>query len=361
MFRRTFLKVDVDSCIKNIDSFKAHTGKKVMGIIKAYAYGLGDYPLGQYLEKKGIDFFGVSSIEEAINLRKHGMKADILVLSYVHDIEICKKNNLSVIVPNKHFIEEHKENLKDLRVHIKINTGLNRLGINPNELNEVINELNKYGATIEGVMTHFAKAEDKEYTEKQYKLFADAVKESNYNFKYIHTSATDASLYLNDPLSNYVRIGLGLLGVTYLETPFKLHNVATLLAEVIDCKKVEKGDGVSYDHLHISDGSGYYLTCAIGYADGIDFEYSGKEVYVNDQIGTIVGKVCMDLLIVKVDKPCKVGDQVEIIGEHMTIERRSKEIHSNFQKVMTDISDRVPRVYYVNGKVDKEINSRFDD
>lgn len=360
MFRRTQLKINVDNYINNAKAFNTHTGKKVMGIIKADAYGLGDYPLGEYLEKNGVDFFGVSSIEEALRLRKHGMKSNILVLSYVHDVETCKKNDLSVIIPNKLFIEEHKEELKGLKTHIKINTGLNRLGINPNELKEVIDELESYGALIEGVMTHFAKAEDKEYTKKQYNIFKDVVEKANYSFKYIHTSATDAAIYLQDTISNYVRIGLGLLGASYLETPFKLYNVVTLLAEVIDCKKVNKGEGVSYGHLHISDGDGYYLTCAIGYADGIDFDYSGKEVYINGQVGTIVGKVCMDLIIVKVNNPCKVGEQVEIIGEHMPIQRRAKEIKSNYQKVITDISDRVTRQYYINGKLDKEINHRFD-
>lgn len=359
MFRQTQLKINVDNYIKNANSFSGYTGKNLMGIVKADGYGLGDWTMAQYLENTGVDFFAVSSLEEALRLRKHNIRSNILILGYVHNLEEVKKNNLSVIIPTKLFIEEHKENLKDVKVHIKLNTGLNRLGILPEELNDVLKELRKYDAKVEGVMTHYAKATDKEYTEKQYRLFENAVKESNYVFKYIHTAATDAALYLKDTISNYVRIGIGLLGVAYVESPFELHPVVSLMAEVIECKKVKMGDGISYDHLHLSDGNGYYLTCAIGYADGIDFRYSGKEVYVNGQKGTIVGKVCMDLLIVKVDNPCKVGDQVELLGEHITIDQRAKEVGINYQKTVTDISDRVTRQYYVNGELDKEINNRF--
>ena len=360
MFRQTQLKINVDNYIKNAKAFGEHTKKKVMAIVKADAYGLCDYQMAGYLERSGIDFFGVSSIEEALRLRKHNIKADILVLSYAHDIEICKKNNISVIVPNKFFIAEYKDKLKDLRVHIKMNTGLNRLGILPSELNDTIKELINYGAKVEGVMTHYAKPEEEEYTNYQYKIFEEAVKNSNYNFKYIHTCASDAAIFLKDEISNYMRLGIGLLGAVPLDAPFELHNVVTLTAEVIDCKKLNKGDGVSYDHTHVSDGTGYYLTCTIGYADGLDFNYSGKEVYINGQIGTIVGKICMDLMMVRVENPCKVGDQVEIIGEHMSIDRRAKELHFAQQKVTTDISDRVTRQYYVNGKLEKEINYRFD-
>ena len=94
--------------------------------------------------------------------------------------------------------------------------------------------------------------------------------------------------------------------------------------------------------------------------DGLDVNYSGKEVYVNGQVGVIVGKICMDLMIVKVDNPCKVGDEVEIIGEHYPVEKRAKELHLVQQRIVTDLSDRITKQYYVNGKLDKEINYRFD-
>lgn len=361
MYRKTYLKVDVDNYIKNAEKYIKHTCKKLMGIVKADAYGVGDYMMAKYLEKDGTDFFGVSSLEEALRLRRHEIKSDILILSYVHDLNICKQNNFSVIIPNKIFIEEHKNNLKDIKVHIKINTGLNRLGIKPEELKEVIELLQKYNANIEGVMTHFACSENEEITNKHFSLFKEAVIDSEFNFKYIHTSATDAAIYLKDDISNYIRIGLGLLGSSSFPELFPLLNVTTLNAEVIDCKQVSAGEGVSYHGQYVSDGKGYYLTCAIGYADGLDLRYSGKEVYVQGEIGIIVGCVCMDLIIVKVNNPYQVGSEIEIIGEHIPVLRRVKEIGNNAQKIITDLSDRVPRVYYVNGKEEKEITSRFID
>ena len=360
MYRKTCLKINVDNCVDNVKMFADHTHKKVMGIVKANAYGLIDYELSKHLEKSGVDFFGVSSLEEAMRLRKHGIKSEILILSYIHDINKCKENNLSVIIPNRHFIEEHKQELNNLKVHIKLNTGLNRLGINPKEINEVIKDLLSYGALIEGVMTHYACAENIEYTEKQYKIFEDAVKSCGYQFKYIHTCATDAALHLKDEISNYVRIGLGISGVASSKPNIPLKPALTFCAEVIDCKQIEKGEGISYQHNYITDGNGYYLTCAIGYADGIDLKYSGKEVYVEDEVGMIVGNICMDLMVVKVNKPHKIGSQIEILGEHMDMYRRVQEIGGNAQKIMTDISDRVTRQYYINGKLDNEITERFD-
>ena len=248
MYRKTYLKVDVDNFIKNSDIYVKHTGKKMMGIVKADAYGVGDYPMAQYLEKHGVDFFGVSSLEESLRLRKHGIKSEILILSYIHDIDTCKKNNLSVIVPNRMFIDEHKNNLEGLKVHIKINTGLNRLGIKPSELNDVIKDLTNYKADIEGVMTHFACSESEEITNKHFALFKEAVINSGFKFNYIHTSATDAAIYLKDDISNYIRIGLGLLGSSDFGDKFPLYNVPSLYAEIIDCKQIPAGEGVSYQH-----------------------------------------------------------------------------------------------------------------
>ena len=359
MYRKTVLKINVDNYIKNANAFINHTGKKLMGIVKANAYGLVDYVMAEYLEKSGVDFFGVSSIEEALSLRNHGIKSEILVLSYAHDLEICKKNNLSVIIPNKHFINEYKDKLEGLKVHIKINTGLNRLGILPNEVKDVLNELLSYKTNVKGIMTHFACTDNKELTQKHYELFKSSVESCDYKFEYIHTSATDAAIFLKDDISNYIRIGLGLLGVANIDDEFPFSNVATLNAEVIDCKKINKGEGVSYHHNYVSDGEGYYLTCAIGYADGIDLRYSGKEVYINGEVGTIVGNICMDLLIVKVNNPYTIGSEIEIIGEHMPIKRRVNEIGNNACKIITDLSDRITRQYYKDGKLVKEIESRF--
>lgn len=360
MLRNTKLQINVDNYINNSKAFIAHTNKKMMGIIKANAYGLNDAVMGKFLEESGVDFFGVATLDEALNLRKGGIKSEILVLSYVHDLDICLKNNFSIIVPNVHFVEENKDKLKGIKVHIKVNTGLNRLGLFPKEVKETLDALLNAGAIVEGIMTHFACTDNKEYTQKQYDLFKETVKACNYDFKFIHTSATDAAIYLNDDICNYIRIGLGLLGTANIDFDLPLKNVVTLSAEVIDCKQLEKGEGVSYHHNYVADGNGYYLTCTIGYADGMDLRYSGKEVYVDGEIGTIVGNVCMDLMVVKTNKPHSIGSQVEIIGEHMPIQKRVKDLSINACKVVTDISDRITRVYIKDGKVVLEKNQRFN-
>lgn len=360
MLRKTQLNINVDNYIYNSKAFIAHTNKKMMGIIKANAYGLNDAVMGKFLEDSGVDFFGVATLDEALRLRNNGIKSNILVLSYAHDLDLCREKDFSVIIPNKQFVEENKDKLKGIKVHIKVNTGLNRLGLFPKDVNDILKTLINIGAKVEGIMTHYACTDNKEYTQKQFDLFKKTVKECNYDFKYIHSCATDAALYLKDDISNYIRIGLGLLGTANIEYDLPLKNVCTLLAEVIECKQLEKGEGVSYHHNYTADGNGYYLTCTIGYADGIDLRYSGKEVYVDGEIGTIVGNVCMDLLIVKTSKPHNIGSQIELIGEHMPISRRVKEIGNNACKIITDLSDRITRVYIKDNKVVLEKNQRFN-
>ena len=228
MQRNTFLEIDLDKLDYNVNLFISHTNKKMIAVVKANAYGGVDYKIAKHLESKGIDFFAVSSIEEAMKLRRHGVTSNILIMGYAHDLDIVRNNNLSVIIPNSDFVETNKEKLKDVKVHIKINTGLNRLGIFPEEAQTILKDLLKYGAKVEGLMTHMAIGEDRQYTKHQYEVFRKVYDELNYPFKYVHSSATDAAIYLNDEISTHTRIGLGLYGYANIETDFPLKPALTL-------------------------------------------------------------------------------------------------------------------------------------
>ena len=355
MDRNTFLEIDIDKLYHNYDEFIKRTNKKMMVVIKANAYGLVDYEIARLCEEKGTDFFAVSSLDEALRLRKHGINTKILVMGYVHDLKAVKENNLSIIIPDYDYLNKYKAELKGVNVQMKINTGLNRLGIFPDEAKDVLNDLLNAGANVEGIMTHYACMADVDYTYSQYYLFKETVEKLNYDFKYISSAATDAALYLEDEVSNYTRIGLGLFGFANIQHDWDLKSVISLKAEVIACKKVKEGDGVSYGHHYISDGDGYILTAAIGYADGIDRALENKKVYIGDEEGTIVGTVCMDLIMIKTKNPHKAGELVEIIGDHKTVEDMKDELNTCCCKVLTGIAERVTRVYTKDNKVVKEI------
>lgn len=356
MYRKTFLEINTDNLFYNTDLFVSKKGMKMMAVVKANAYGTIDYEIARMLEERGTDFFAVSSLEEAIRLRSHGIKSNILIMGYVKELDIVRENDLSIITPDKEYVDNNLDKLEGIKVHIKINTGLNRLGIFPEETKDVLDKLLKAKANVEGIMTHFACYADVDYTYRQYYLFKDIVESLDYKFKYIHTAATDAALYLDDEISNYQRIGLGLFGYANIEHDWDLKPALSLKAEVVSCKQVREGEGVSYHHHFISDGTGYILTAEIGYADGIDKGLEGKKVYVGDEECTIVGTICMDLIMIKACKPHKVGELVEIIGEHFTVEDRKKELNTGCCKVITGISERVTRVYTKEGKVISEIN-----
>lgn len=356
--RKTYLEINIDNIYDNYDAFLSKTKKKMIAVIKANAYGTTDYIIASYLEEKGADFFAVSSLNEAIRLRNHNINSNILIMGHVHDLNKVKENNFSIIIPTKEYAYKYKDELKGIKVHIKINTGLNRLGILPSEAKEVLDSLLNNGAIVEGIMTHYACAGDVDYTYQQYYLFKDTVEKLNYDFKYIHSAATDAALYLEDEISNYIRIGLGLFGYANIESDWDLKPAISLKAEIVACKEVEEGEGVSYGHHYISDGKGYILTAAIGYADGVDKKLENKAVYIGDEKCTVVGTVCMDLIMIKSDNPHEIGEEVEIIGNHITINERKDDYDSCCCKVITDISDRVTRIFIKDNKIDSEINER---
>lgn len=358
MYRRTYMEINIDNLYQNYDLFKAKTNKKIIAVVKANAYGLVDYKIAELLQEKGCDFFAVSSIEEAIRLRQHNIESDILIMGYANDLEIIKKNNFSIIIPDAQYVNDHINDLKDVKVHLKINTGLNRLGIFKEEANEILNKLIICGANVEGVMTHYACNDDVDYTYSQYYLFKDIVEHLNYDFKYIHSSATDASMYLEDDFCNCIRLGLGLSGYANIENDWNLKPVISLYAEIISCKKVLEGEGVSYGHHYISDGNGYINTIAIGYADGLDKKLENKKVYIGDEEGVIVGSVCMDLILVKTEHYHKPGELVEIIGRHKSVENMRDELDVCCCKIITGISERVTRIYIKDNKVIDEINLR---
>lgn len=359
MDRKTYLEINIDKIYDNYDLFLKKTNKKMIVVVKANAYGTIDYKIASYLQEKGVDMFAVSSLDEAIRLRKHGINEEILIMGYVHDLQAIKDNNLSIIIPTKDYALENANKLNGIKVHIKINTGLNRLGVLPSESKEVLDLLLNSGAKVEGVMTHYACGGDVDYSYQQYYLFKDTVEKLNYDFKYIHSEATDVGLYVENEISNYTRIGLGLFGYSNIESDWNLKEALSLKAEIIACKKVEKGEGVSYGHHYISDGEGYILTAAIGYADGIDKKLENKKVYVDDEECMVVGDVCMDLIMIKSNRPHSVGSEVEIFGEHISITERKKDYETCCCRVITEISGRVTKRYIKNNKTDCEINERI--
>ena len=358
MYRNSYIKVDLDNLQYNARYYMKKTNKKLFGVIKANGYGLVDYIEAKTLLEVGVDHFAVSSLDEAINLRKHGINSEILVLGHIpsHYLDVVRKYDISMLTISKDYVESN--DLHDIKVHIKIDTGMNRIGIEPSEAKEVLDILLEKKAIVEGIMSHFSSADDDvDYSTKQYNLFKECVKGLDYNFKYIHMQATDASSLFDDDFCNYCRIGLGLLGLSTYEKELK--PVISLYSLVTMTKKLEKGETVSYGRHYTSDGNGYISTIALGYADGFFRSNTGKQAYIEDEYASIVGSICMDQMMIHTDNYHPVESVVELFGEHIDIEQRAKDLNTISYELITALSERLSRYYYKNGVMINKIDPRF--
>jgi len=346
MYRRTFLKIDMDRYVHNINYLRQHAQKELIAVVKANAYGAGISQAVSYALKAGIAYFAVSSLEEALQVRKIAKEATVQILGYVDlaYLDIVKENNFSLLTINDSYFDD-VDDLSGLSLTIKVDTGMNRVGVYPDKVKEVLNKLLAKGALVEGIMTHFSRSdeEDEVFSMKQYALFKECIASLDHEFKYIHCCNSDATLNFKDEISTHVRCGIALWG--YSNFADKLEKAISLHTEVINCKQVKEGEGISYGGRYISDGAGYILTLPIGYADGIWRSNTGNEVYIAAEKGKIVGSICMDLMMIKTTKAYKVGTPVEIFGDHISLYDIANKLQTIPYEILTGISDRVARIY----------------
>lgn len=360
MHRPTYLTVNTDAVLNNVSKLALKSGKEMIAVIKANAYGVGDIEAAHILKKAGIKFFAVSSLDEALHLRKHGINEELLILGYVDekDLPIIKDNDLTILTVNKNSFE-HTADLTGIKIHLKIDTGMRRIGLKPEEAKEVLSSLLLRHAEVNGIMTHYAKSDelDEFFTKIQYERFKNCVLSLNYPFKYIHASNTDASLNFDDDISTHARSGLGLWGYSSIDN-YLLPSLS-LKTRVINCKKALKDEAISYGGHYISDGEGYIITLPIGYADGLLRRYTDNDVYIAGERAKIVGSICMDQMMIHTIKPYQENEEVEIFGEHISLNEVAKASNTITYEILTSISDRVTRIYLENNQIYKEETPRF--
>lgn len=342
--RNTYLNVNLENLKYNYNFYKTHTNKAIFSVVKANAYGLGAVKVAKTLLDLGSEYLGVATLDEALELRENDIMAPILVMGYspVSSVKTAKKYNITLTVISLQWAQElNKIDISDLTLHIKLNSSMNRLG--HNNFNEVIQTLNllKHNHNIEGIFTHYC-CNEKEIINQDFNNFKNIVNKLEHKFTWIHASNSYVSLKLEDNFTNSVRIGIGLYG-GYQDLGLK--NVASLFSEVAMIRIINNGDRVSYDGKYQANKKTNIAILTIGYADGVLRVDTGNDVYINNDYYKIVGNICMDQLMVKVDENVKLYDQVEIFGEHINIESIAKARDSIIYEVLTSISDRVTRFY----------------
>ena len=351
MYRNTYVEVNLKNIENNVKTLiqQNNNYKYYFGVVKADCYGHYNIKTVQAIIKGGCNYLAVATLEEALEIRKNITNIPILCLGIIPTkfIRKCIKNNITITVSSLDYLNELiKENHKDLKIHIKIDTGMNRLGVNNKKDLDIINSIVKNSnLVLEGIYTHIHSPLNRKTTFAQFNKFEEITSNINLNeIPIIHLCASDATImYPKLPYANGCRLGISIYGfidneqITLLST-FKLYS------EIIQINDVENGT-VGYDEKYNVNGKEKIAVVPIGYADGIIRKNMGRNVYINNKSYNIVGNICMDMLFVKVDNLVKVGDTVEIIRDIEHIKQISKYLDTIPYEVMCSIGKRVPRIY----------------
>lgn len=375
--RRAWAEIDLDAIRHNFTEIKKTTSSKICCVIKADAYGHGAVAIARIYEEMGADFFAVSNIDEALKLRENGITTPILNLGYAppSDVSVIEKEGISQCVYSLDYakalsLECEKQSSK-IKIHIKIDTGMSRLGFfyqDPKRDFKAIEEIKKVCSLncfeVEGIFTHFAESDEgqDDFTHKQLANFDKALtKLEDINFKLIHTANSAATMDFSNTHYDMVRAGIILYGLSPSEKIRKkldLKPVLSLKSIISHIKTVDENSTVSYGRTYKASKKIRVATIPIGYADGYTrvLADNNTDVLINGKRRRIIGRICMDQMMVLLhdDDKVKIGDVVVLIGKSQdefisTEEIASKRNTINYE-VICDIAIRVPRITISDGK-----------
>ncbi len=376
--KRVWVEVNLDNLEKNINNIKDWVnGSKIIAVIKANAYGHGAIELASFYENLGLDFLAVSNSREALELRRAKINSKILILGYTDpsEADFLADNNISQSVFSYDYAKKLSDTLKSskkkLNIHIKLNTGMNRLGfdtINGGKIDDIVNTLDLDCLDFEGIFTHFAAADgdgdpDGNYTKTQFDSFNTACKkleEKGYYPKIRHCCNSAATLSKPEFHLDALRPGIILYGLKpdrNFSIPFPLFPAMSFKAVVTEINTLAKGNYASYGLTYKADKNIKTATICVGYADGYPRALSNKgEVLIGSRRCKILGRVCMDQLIVDISEleNVSVGDEVVLFGkqgnEEISIDEVAQKCDTINYEIICGISRRVPRYYKKQGK-----------
>lgn len=342
---------------------KISNGINIIAMVKADAYGLGDVRISEFLNTIGINHLGVAIVEEGVHLRKNNIDSYILVTGQFleEDIENIIKYDLAISVSNIDLLKLLNDNAathnKKIKAHIKVDTGMTRLGLNPKEvLNKVkyITE-NMKNIILDGVYTHLSSADtDDDYTLKQLTIFDNIInvlKSNGYEPKYIHALNSTGILKFSNYEYTAVRVGDILYGYypdDSLRKYISLKPAVKILAPIVNIREIESGCSISYSRTFTSNSKMKIATLQIGYADGLDRGLSNKyNVIVNNIPCRITGNICMDMCMIDITnvESVKVGDYATILDYDDSIYTMADTIGTINYEIISRISKRVERIY----------------
>ena len=372
-YRDTWAEIDLDAITHNVKQIKdLHPTKEIFAVVKANGYGHGDAEVSKVAIEAGVSCLAVSGLDEALRLRNSGIEVPILVLGMTRlkDVPLAAENNISLTAHDEMWIE-HLVSLPlttPVKVHLKIDSGMHRLGLMTEE--QVQKNFNRLKTAlmveVEGVFTHMATADsDKEYLGHQIETFKRLIANLDLSdVKYVHLENTATLLQKEFDFDHGIRLGLGLYGINpdkeFIPIEFELKPALKLLSNLVQVKKIKKGDKVGYGATYEAQEDEWIGVVPIGYADGWTRSHQGRHVIVNGYECEIIGRVCMDQMMIRLPKQFPMGTEVTLIGDGMPVERVAKEVGTISYEILCLISDRVPRVYKQGGKTIAVKKMRFE-
>ena len=373
--RRTWAEIDLDALAENVRILKKQMGgaSGFVGVVKADAYGHGAIQVGRVLEELHASYLAISNTDEGRELRQGGIGLPMLELGMtpVEQAEVLLENHITQAIYSEKeaqvFSREAVALGGKLKAHIKLDTGMSRLGFQCDDLHfdrsleEILRVAALPGLELEGIFTHFAVSdeigeEDQKYTRMQHGRFVrmiDALEERSVHFRFCHCANSGAAAYYTEYAHDLFRPGILTYGIGDMAPSLGLHPVMTLKTAIGCIKEYEDGTDISYGRTYRAEGKKRIGVIPIGYADGLHRSLSNKW-YVWTPYGKapIVGRICMDMCMIDLTGCPEVqeGDAVEVYGVHNSVNEAARMASTIPYELTCAVSKRVPRIYYRNGK-----------
>jgi len=372
-YRDTYLDIHLDSLEANVHFLKCLLPPQtnIMAVVKADAYGHGAQVISLYLQHFGIRHFAVATLEEALELRRSGIHGDILLLGPVsaQSLDLVGKHNLTLTIHDLDWLKEMVSVTleKPIPCHIDLDTGMHRIGLlSKAQLLEAMDLITtSQSLRLTGIYSHLATSEeeDETYYTNQVEAFTNFLSDVDLTNLTIHIANSGGTLKPPLAFVNMVRVGLLLHGVApsrYWNSRLPLQETLSLTSHIIQIKQLPKGEKLSYNGIYTTQEDGEIIaTLPIGYADGYDRRIINGRCYVNGEYGEVVGRVCMDFILVKLPNMVPLHTPVELIGPHISIEEYADNIHTNTYHAFCQFSDRLPRRYFYQEKLIAVMNPRM--
>lgn len=373
IYSSTWAEINLENIKHNVDSVKKSLNKDTMlcCVVKADAYGHGAVEVSKYLDNnENVDFFSVARLEEGLSLIKAGVQKPILCMGYIDNckIQYAIDNNIRITVYTLESAlkinDLAKSSNKKAYIHIKIDTGMSRIGflVNEKSIKDIKKIFELENIIVEGIYTHFAKSDEKNKnaTYEQLNKFntvIDALEKSNLNIPIKHVSNSAAILDLRDCDFNMVRLGISLYGSYPSEEVSReidLKPCLELKTKVSNIKTITKGTSVSYAGTYTTTKDVKIATIPVGYADGFPRTQENPQVFINGRLLNIVGRICMDQTMVEIpdDLEVNIEDEAILIGniDNIKIGDISRKLGTIDHEILCCITKRVDRVYITKDK-----------